>query len=367
MQKPVAEERIETQPIREQTRWQEERPNFAEEKPVVEGENKERRKATPEEMEQMDRDLEKLGDIFEGSDVRWQLDGALNISLMKGEYIGAHKDVDLTIDPDDLPKLEEHLSKKGYGLFIGDPDDPTKKKMVRASAEDFLKAPEMDRTLCAIDEQGRIKPKEHLNYMDVHFIKRNEAGEPIGYNGETLPKEWYEPRRTDFHGREISLSHPAKIAYFKLFAKRQYDQTDLQELADIGKLTEADLISVETAINQGFENRNKMSGEIINRVAPKISGRMKEAGIAKVFAEDPALSGQLDTETGKQRLQFLATGIARLEDRSPENIKSAVSEMFGFTAEENQKHQQIESLRRRIKDNTEMQIARNDLDQKFGQ
>ncbi len=52
--------------------------------------NAERREPTSEEKTRMDNNLIKLGQIFSDSNLNWQLDGALNISLMKGEYIGIH-------------------------------------------------------------------------------------------------------------------------------------------------------------------------------------------------------------------------------------------------------------------------------------
>ncbi len=42
----------------------------------------------------------------------------MNISLMKGEYIGAHKDIDVTLDPNDLPAIEKYLFERGYVLFM---------------------------------------------------------------------------------------------------------------------------------------------------------------------------------------------------------------------------------------------------------
>ncbi len=80
--------------------------------------NEERRTPTPEEKERMDASLVQLGKIFGSSNTRWHIDGALNISLMKGEYIGIHKDVDISIEKDEIEKVDGQLARNGYGLFL---------------------------------------------------------------------------------------------------------------------------------------------------------------------------------------------------------------------------------------------------------
>ena len=117
--------------LREKNKIQE-RAAFHDESVLSEVGMGERRKASVEEKKSMDKNLEKLADIFEGSNIHWQLDGALNISLMNNnEYIGVHKDVDVTIDPDDLGKLEKQLFEKNYGLFLSSrhEEDINKRKM----------------------------------------------------------------------------------------------------------------------------------------------------------------------------------------------------------------------------------------------
>jgi len=350
----------------EQNRYQE-RPVFIDEDKDRRDKNRLRVEATSEEKERIDKNLEKLGDLFKGSDVCWQLDGALNISLIKGEYIGAHKDIDVTVEPDDLQKMQKHLFLRGYGLFLSSENynDPTKKRMEWVPAERFKTAPDEQLMIAAIDEQGRLKPDESLDYIDVHLIKRNENGEPMGIYGASLPNEWYEQQWIDFHGRKIALSHPAKVSYFKIFGDRSYDKSDLQALADTGKLSETDVDNIESAINQGFKNRRNNTEAVINRVAGKISARMRERGVTKAFLDDPELSTQLETETGKQRILKLINAILDLNNRSAENIKKIAFEIFNFDAEENEKKQQISSLREKVKNLTELRKAREELEQHF--
>ncbi len=80
--------------------------------------NFERKLATSEQIERMDKSLKELGHVFEGSNLNWRLDGALNISLMNGKYIGNHKDVDISVEKEELAELENQLLKNGYGLKI---------------------------------------------------------------------------------------------------------------------------------------------------------------------------------------------------------------------------------------------------------
>ena len=92
--------------------------------------NAERREPTPEEKTQMDNNLIKLSQIFGDSKLSWQLDGALNISLMKGEYIGIHKDTDISIEKEELEQANQQLGKSGYGLFLSHEKDPNGKKLM---------------------------------------------------------------------------------------------------------------------------------------------------------------------------------------------------------------------------------------------
>lgn len=307
---------------------------------------------TPEKREHMDKDLEKLGDLFEGSDFRWQLDGGMNISLMKGEYIGAHKDFDVTFDPNDLPAIERYLFERGYGLFMPgtrNQDKPGKRMLEWATIDQFATGPEAGLVFAAIDKEGKIRHDESLTYVDVHLIRRGKDGKPQGFFGASLPEEWYEPQPVEFHGRKINLSHPAKIAYFKLFDKRGYDTKDLDELASTGRLTEQDLNNIEEVVGQGFEKRNSSVGEIIDRVAQRITNEMSEVEIVNEFIVDPAIGAHARTEEGKKRIELFAAEIAKEKDRSAENIKNLAFKMFGLGEEESNKYKTIDSLRKKIK------------------
>jgi len=73
-QRRMSEERAEFD-VQEQPPWEDFEENSVDE-------NYERRKPTVEEKERMDRTMEELGQLMSQSDVRWQLDGAINIPLL---------------------------------------------------------------------------------------------------------------------------------------------------------------------------------------------------------------------------------------------------------------------------------------------
>ena len=89
-------EQKEASEIRERFQFQEHDPfsNFLEQI----DKNDERREPSPDEKIKMDNRLKELGRIFSNSSIMWQLDGAMNISLMAGKYIGIHKDTDISVE-----------------------------------------------------------------------------------------------------------------------------------------------------------------------------------------------------------------------------------------------------------------------------
>lgn len=358
--KPEAE-RAGLESIREQFRHQE-RPAFFDETVLDQDKGDERREPTDAKREQMNRNVEKLGDIFEGSDVRWQLDGALNISLMKGEYIGVHKDVDLTVDPDDLEKLEQQLFSKGYGLFLSsEHEDPKKRKMKWVSASEFREAPEEHLMIAAVDEHGKIREDESLNFLDVHLIKRDEQGRPLGFGGVPLPEKWYEAQPTIFQGKEINLSHPAKVAYFKLHGKRGFDQTDLLSLAEIGKLTMDDVGEIESVLEQEFENRKTAVSTIIERVAPNITKDSTPEEIFDALIQDKDVVGRIKKEEDKERVRKLAELIAKQDDKSAENIKWIVMDVAGIEAGIAEQREKLQTLRQKVSDVEKIKEIKDNL------
>ena len=101
-----------------------------------------RRPPTPEEREKMDRELIDLGNLMKDSNVWWQLDGALNISLSEGDYIGVHRDIDVSFLREDIPKLETYLKERGYGLFLFKREGEPGAKKSEKTRDRYLKSPD---------------------------------------------------------------------------------------------------------------------------------------------------------------------------------------------------------------------------------
>jgi hypothetical protein len=159
----------------------------------------------------MDRYLRDLGNLLKDSDVRWNIDGALNISLMRGQYIGVHRDIDISLEEEDLEKLDEALGKKGYGIFLSEnlPDDPEgKRKLERVGVTAARNEQNRHLVIAKINEQGAITPGEQLNYLDVHLIRRGKDGRTMAGEGVAMPESWDEARAVEFNGTELRLSHP---------------------------------------------------------------------------------------------------------------------------------------------------------------
>ena len=279
----------------------------------------------------MNARLMALGNIFSGSDIRWQLDGALNISLMKGRFIGVHKDVDISLDPQDLEKLETQLRGHGYGLFRTEahPDDTTKKLIRRLTPQEARERPEALFQIAAVDEHGKLRSEPNLNFMDVHLIRRDTNGNPLGYGNVALPDKWYKPQPMDFHGQTINLSHPAKVAYFKLHSTRPFDRTDLRTLTLSGKLSQQDAADIRRIIEEEIAVQRSKAEAIVAEATKVITPKMAAAGIFQAFADQPVLQSRLEDEPTKKLLHDLAEEIAR-GNRSLTSIRTAAFETFGL-------------------------------------
>src|SRR3989339_1690313 len=89
--------------------WVQAQPPWEDFASVNVDEDAKRKEATPEQAKEMDKRMAELGVAFAGSKLNWHLDGALNISLLAGKYIGYHKDVDVSVEQGELAQLEAQL------------------------------------------------------------------------------------------------------------------------------------------------------------------------------------------------------------------------------------------------------------------
>jgi hypothetical protein len=323
----------------------------------------ERRSPTPEEKKQMDANLVKLGEIFRDSEVNWHIDGALNISLLKGEYIGIHKDVDISIEQSELEKTDGQLERNGYGLFLSYPKDSKepkgKKIMERVSFQEFTDDQSGHLMIAAIDEQGKIKEGDSLNFIDVHLVKRNEKGNPTGWSGAELPLKWFEAQPIQFQGQEVHLSHPAKVAYFKIHSERNYDQTDLKALAETGSLSIEDINEIQQTFEQEKNTRRTEIENLLTRVAEKITPLMSSEEIFGIFSEEPKIT-KSKMDKIREPLKVLSQKIEK-SDKSNEEITRLAFETFNLEASEDILQKKINELKTWIEDGVKLKELRDSL------
>ena len=323
----------------------------------------ERRPPTEEERQRMDSNLIQLGKIFEGSDIKWQIDGGLNISLVKGDYIGIHKDVDISIEESELEKIDTQLKKSGYGLFLSYPKNPKepqgKKIMERVGAKKFSEAEQDHLMIASVDGKGKIKEGKTLNFIDVHLVKRNTEGNPTGGSGVELPEKWFEPQPTTFQGQEVNLSHPAKTAYFKLHGVRNYDQTDLQKLTETGSLTLDDVADIENIFQQEVLTRRNVVEVLIGRVVDNLKPEMTADEIFDVFAQEPRIAKAL--ERVSEPLKILSQKV-EVSDKSKSEVMRLTSEVFNFASAEQAQQNKIDELKRWVQESVQIQELRNGLE-----
>lgn len=290
----------------------------------------ERRQATKSEREKMDKNIEKLSELFEKADFNWSVDGALGISLLKGEYIGAHKDIDISLEHADLPRIEDYLQQRGYGLFLSyDADETDGKKAIaqRLTDKNMDKVKEYTCLVGAIDEAGRPRKEEILNFIEVHVIYRDEMNQRLGIHGAKLPRAWSQPQLIHYQGKDINISNPAATAYFKLSSNRRYDQADLQRLAETGLVSTADVKVIEKILENEIINQKQIMIDIFQTVDSAKLSEMKSADeIYNAIVGTSAIGSKLQ-EADRLLFSKLAEKIASSAKRTPEAIVEMLYEL----------------------------------------
>jgi hypothetical protein len=320
-----------------------------------------------EQKEAMDGNVARLGEIFAGSDINWQLDGALNISLMAkakgGDYIGAHKDFDVSVEDADLEKLEEMLLKKRYKLFLSfeNKDNPGDRDVEPVNAQRLRETTPDHYLIGAVDEKGNFDKGAQLNNIDLHIVKRDNDGNPT-YRGNSLPKEWFEPRPIAFEGQTINLSHPAKVAFFKLHDDRPYDRTDLMILAQSGELSMKDVEEIEKANDREGSEVLNLAEQIIDKASAEIKKGMTADQIYGIFAKDPMVAQNI--ERRKDSLQELSQKISESEC-TKEEIRGFSFQIFDIMTPILKQGQKVRELRSWVGDAKELEQTRSDLQNKF--
>lgn len=261
------------------------------------------------EREKMDQRLTLLGQLMKDANVPWHLDGAINISLYRDEYIGRHKDIDVTIDGQDAERLDAYLSEHGYGLFLVEAEDNPaggfSGKFRRVDGKRFRSAVS-HKLIAAIDERGEIQRNASLNFIDVRLPRRNTDGAVLGHADVVLPRAWETGRKQDFHGEQLHLAHPAEVAYHKLHQARSYDLTDIKILAASHVLTEADMNDLERLLVEEEQSKAQAAEEFVGRMLQQCTPGMSEREIEIEFLSDPDVNRRIESGLSSDTIKAFA-------------------------------------------------------------
>jgi hypothetical protein len=279
----------------------------------------ERLPPTPEQVEEMDARLSALERIVGGSSMNWQLDGGLAISAYNGEYIGYHKDIDLSISPGDVPELQQRALAAGYGLFIGelyrDQQNEVQYAIRPADVALYLKD-RHHRFLIRVDDQGKIQQGGELDFIDVHIPPATDDGREIGPLDLPLPKEWNETRSVTLHGHDIHVPPLGKVAYYKLYSGRPIDIGDLRAIALADDFTDTDMAELEGQVQTEYDNKISGIQQLLNKAAESFSEGMTEDDIRDMFHEKPGRwsDGMLWEQQREFAVEFFAAASSNLEE-----------------------------------------------------
>lgn len=307
----------------------------------------ERRKIKPEEAEKINLSLKQLGKIFNESGVNWHLDGALNISLMKGEFIGMHKDIDISIERNNLEKLEAFLNKKEYAFFHSYYSQETDKNIMRrVGHSDVGKSMHGNYLIASINKEGKLIKRDNLSTIDLHITERNTKGLPINKLGIELPEKWHNPQQTIIMSETINLSHPALIAYHKLQFWREYDMKDLYILAELNKLTLEDVNEIRDVIEKNLSVAEQMGEKIMSEIADQIK---KDSTLDEIFnklSSHPALKDF--SKNKKEALLNFAQKIFESEDKSNDSILKLAYVYFEVDKRRQQIMEKLNNFKQKI-------------------
>jgi len=323
----------------------------------------ERRPPTPEQRREIGAGLDKLGDLFAGSDIRWRLDGAINISLMTkppGEYIGAHKDFDVSIEQADTAKLDGLLEKKGYGLFISrlkvEGDPKSSRVMERVGASRLTGDPADTVMIGAIDAAGKLRSDEQLDFVDVHVVRRDQAGRALGPFGKPLPEKWLEARTVGHNGRELKISDPRLVAYYKVREGRPYDLADVRHLVEAGRITAKEAGEIEAVIGGDLASRREMVSGMTVEVLSGLGADVRPDTFTKAFAAHPRVAGRI-TDPGDPQLAKLEQVLGGLERLDAAKISEALIEVFSLGDYEQEQRRKVGELRAMVREQEDAAAA----------
>jgi len=273
---------------------------------------------TPEQREKFQKRNERMSEIFQGADFQWYLDGAVNISLYKGEQIRDHKDLDMSVFTEDIAKLEELLSQQGFGIFVNY-EENGKGLMRRATIEELSTLNKLDLSICKVGSNGKIQREtsDPFNFVDLHIHGKDTEGNTIiNYSGVALPKEYFEPIKKELaNGKEINLSQPAIVAYHKLHSNRPYDLTDLQRLKP--NLQERDFTMLREVLEKEIEGTEQKVKEKLQEAWVFLSPMLELSRDQKVISEKLWEHPDLNKRRSYQKVSEYVSSISQYISENP--------------------------------------------------
>lgn len=200
--------------------------------------------------------LSEVERLFDCTGLSWSIDGGLSVSLLKGEFIGEHRDLDIAVESRQLRQLQEMIEGKRFGLFVTlNVEKRETMVMKRVDWKNFSRANTYLFWIIAVDENGLIQKDKPLSFINVHIIRRNKQGIPLSEGKRELPVHWFYPRAVEFQGSFLNVAAPIKTVYFKLQSLRNYDLTDIRHLFEAGSISLSDIEEIESILNAEGESQ----------------------------------------------------------------------------------------------------------------
>lgn len=206
--------------------------------------------------------LDEFAQIFDEAGVHYVLDGALNISLYGRKFFREHRDIDFSVFSNDIPKLVEALENKGYALFKF-PKNVNERLAEGVLVHELMRPNKVDLSKISREHIFFLKVKDNFeidteNYecFDIHALDQNENGDIVRLNGTVIPKEFYldNPKYETSSGKQMQLSHPVILAYFKLLEGRNHDLNDLEYALKEGFISKKDFSKTADILKQDEQN-----------------------------------------------------------------------------------------------------------------
>ncbi len=167
----------------------------------------------------------------------------------------------------------------------------------------------------------------------------------------------------------MNVSHPAKVAYFKLRQGRPYDLVDLKPLVETGKLTEEDIRDVETAVENDLSVRRQKGERIVKEIQDRLTPDMDVTQVRRAIAESPYIAARSAETSAPEARNNLEASIKRVaedladpQDRTLEKLRESLFSAFGVPEAEAKQRDKVRQLREWLEDQKKIADARRRLE-----